>query len=393
MAGANKTLLILLVACIACVAWGSTASATRFSSGQSIYIADSVEINDDFFATAQNTNVNGHIRGDLVIVGMSAGFDGEVDGSVMVGVYDFDMSGHCRNSVRAFAKQISIDGHIERNLMVFGADVVLGKSGWVEKDVHFGGGTFLVQGRIGGILRGSGDEIFISGQIDGNVYLEAGKVVIQPTAIIGGMLEVCGKNEPKIEPGAQILGEISHCSTGEKKKAAGYELADFFIDFWSFLALALTGGMMLAFFKGFTREVTGQVKSQWLKSLGLGFVFFICLPIAAVILMVTLVGLPLGLMVLAGWLVLFYLTKVFGGIIIGDWILRKLRGGRPPKPFWAMVLGLLIIILLLNIPVLWVPIKLALIFLVFGGFFLAVARRNGRSTWENGAKAVSHPIE
>ncbi len=392
MAGKNKTFMVLLATCLIGIAPGSTASASRFTSGQSVYIADSVEINDDLFISGQKVNVDGHVRGDLVFVGMSAGFAGEVDGSIMAGVYDFDMSGRCRNSVRVFARRIDIDGHIERNLMVFGENVVLGSEGWVEKDVHAGAVTLIIQGRIGGKLEGSCGQVIISGQIDGDVRLEADDLIIQPTAIIGGALNVYSKNEPKIEPGAQILGKITKYLPKEKEKPRGYTFADFLIDSWSFLTLVLTGGIMLAFFRGFTGEVTGQVKSQWLKSLALGFVFFICLPILALILVITLVGIPLGLMVMAGWLILFYLAKIFAGIIIGDLALRKLRGGRPPNLFWAMVLGLLIIILLLNIPVLWIPIKLAIVLLTFGGFSLAAAKRHGRSAWENGAEAASKPI-
>ncbi|MCP4711396.1 MAG: hypothetical protein GY869_22480, partial [Planctomycetes bacterium] len=249
------------------------------------------------------------------------------------------------------------------------------------KDVHIGAASVTIQGRVGGKLDGGGGNIFISGQIDGDVDVEGDDLVIQPTAIIGGSLKFCGKEEPKIEPGAQILGEVVHCLPVEKEQAKGYTLADFIIDSWSFLALVLTGGIMLAFCGGFASEVTHQIRSQWLKSLALGFVFFICLPILAAILIVTLIGIPLGLIVLAGWSILFYLAKVFGGIFIADMILRKLRGGRPPKIFWALVLGVIIVILVSNIPtaLISVPFQFMLIFLTFGGFFLAAATRHAKA--------------
>ena len=362
-----STIIMSIILC-------SSALATRFEGGQSVYIVDTVTINDDLFAGGQNVDVNGHIRGDLIISGMSGTLDGEVDGSVMAFVYHFKMSGHCRNSVRAFARRIDVDGHIERNLMVFGEEVILGEQGWVEKDVHVGANKILIQGRIGGKLEGGGGEVYISGQIDEDVRIEARSVVIQPTAIIGGNLTTVGEKEPKIEPGAQILGLTSH-SLPQKKEGGGYSFGDFLGDRWSFLALALIGGILLALFRGFTREVTGYIQTHLLKSLGLGFVFFVCLPIAALISVITLVGIPVGLTVLAGWLLLFYLSKVFAAIIIGEWTFRRLRRGRMPGLFWSLLVGLVIIILVLKIPYVWLVVKLAIIFLAFGGFFSAAAHR------------------
>jgi len=346
--------------------------ATEFMSGQSVYITDTVTINDDLLSGAQNTTIGGNVRGDLITFGMSTTVDGEVQGSITSFVSDFKMTGRCFNSVRAFAWRIDIDGRIERNLMAYSQTVVLGRQGWVEKDVNFGAATLTIQGRIGGNLKGSGGHVYISGQIDGDVELEAEDIVIQPSAIIGGNLYTVGKREPKIEPGAQILGETEH-DLPQAKKPDTYTFSDFVIDAWSFLALALTGGVLLLLFKGFACGVTCYVESHWWKSLGLGFVFFICLPIAAIILMITLIGIPMGLMVLAGWVLLFYLAKIFAALIVGEWILKKYHGGKAPGRFWSLLLGLVIMTLVLKIPVLGLIIKFAILFLTFGGFVLAAA--------------------
>jgi len=430
---------VLIAAVLLGLALSPAAFATRFMGGGSVYVADTVEIDDDLFTGGQNININGHIRGDLVAAGMSATLDGEVDGSVAAFVYDLKMCGDCRNSVRVFARRIDIDGHIERNLMAFGEEVIIGTHGWVEKDIHFGASTVLIQGHVGGKLEGSGDKVYISGQIDGDVKIEAPEVVVQPTAIIGGNLTTTGYKEPKIEPGAQILGETTH-STPKKKEPKGYSFLSFLCDAWSFLALALTGGVLLGFFGGFTLDVTQQIKTHWLKSLGLGFVFFVGLPIAAVILIVTLIGIPLGVVVLAGWGLLCYLAKVFIAIIVGDWLLRKLRGGRSPKAFWSMILGVVVIILALKIPFFgflakiliatiiggWILTRLrrrgshqvfrsiilgvvvilvlatpfigpvinaTIIFLAFGGFFLAAAERHAQTRQSNETVLGSDPVE
>jgi len=344
--------------------------ATDFMSGQSVYVMDTVTINDDIISGAQNTTISGRVRGDLITAGMSTIVDGEVRGSITSFVFDFKMSGHSFNSVRAFAWRIDIDGRIERNLMAYGQNVVIGRQGWVEKDVDFSAGTITLQGRVGGDFKGEGGQVYISGQIDGDVELKSDDVVIQPSAIIGGRLSTIGKREPKIEPGAQILGETEH-TLPEAKKPDTYDFSDFVVDAWSFLALALTGGVLLLLFRGFTCGVTCYVESHLWKSLGLGFVFFVCLPIAAIILMISLIGIPMGIMILAGWLLLFYLAKIFAGLMIGEWIRKKFQGGKAPGRFWSLLLGLFILTFILHIPVFGVILKLGIVFLMFGGFVLA----------------------
>ncbi len=370
-----QTILIAMVLGLAILI--SSVSATEFATGETVYIIDTVTIDDDLFAGSQSATISGTIRGDLFVSGMYCAVDGKVDGSIMAFAYEFKLSGDCANSVRVFCRSADIDGHIERNLMAFSETFVLGRKGWVEKDIDITAGTATIQGRTGGRLRVNGGQVYLSGQVDGDVVIEAENVVVQPTAIIGGNLIVTSKNEPKIEPGAQILGETEY-SLPEKEETGGYDFGDFLFDVWSLFALALVGGLIMAVCKGFTRELTNQITRHWLKSLGLGFVFFVCLPLAAAILFVTIVGVPLGVLTLAAWLALWYFSWIFTGIVVGEWTLKKLLSGKTPGMFWSMLLGMVMILLVVKIPYISFLLKLIVVFLAFGGFFLAAANRHAK---------------
>ena len=50
-------------------------------------------------------------------------------------------------------------------------------------------------------------------------------------------------------------------------------------------------------------------------------------PIAAVLLLVTVVGAPLGLgILLLAWPLLAYLGYLFAGVMFGDWLVTRMRG-------------------------------------------------------------------
>jgi hypothetical protein len=57
-------------------------------------------------------------------------------------------------------------------------------------------------------------------------------------------------------------------------------------------------------------------------SMLLGFVFLVCMPMGALILFITLVGIPIGLFALALCSALLPVADVSAGIGLGDWALR-----------------------------------------------------------------------
>jgi len=123
----------------------------------------------------------------------------------------------------------------------------------------------------------------------------------------------------------------------------------------------------------------GQVKdtllNSSLRSLSLGFLFLVCLPVAAVMLAITLLGVPLGLLTLLGWLVLLYLSKIFVALAVGEWLLARLRGGRISAPLLSLATGLLLLTFVTLIPYAGFLIKIMIVSLGFGAFFITAYQR------------------
>jgi hypothetical protein len=69
-------------------------------------------------------------------------------------------------------------------------------------------------------------------------------------------------------------------------------------------------------------------------------------PLAAVILMITIVGIPLALMMVFGYMVLLMLGYVIAAIFVGDFALEKLGGDRVKSVGWRVLFLLLALVLL-----------------------------------------------
>ncbi|MBI3872808.1 MAG: polymer-forming cytoskeletal protein [candidate division Zixibacteria bacterium] len=355
---------------VAFVLLARSAGATQFRAADAVHVHNE-EVLDDLFAAGGDVNVEAHIAGDLFAAGRTVTLadSAEIDNSFMGGAQRIDLNGLVHNSARLFAQDVTVRGHTERNLMVFSQNLILDTHGWVEKDVNLCCAEAIIRGRIGGDLRGSADKVTIYGQIDGDVRVQAKDLIVMPTAIIGGALKYRSTKDAKIEDGAQVLGGVEKLAP-EKGKEKGYTAGSFFWDAWWFLGSLVVGGLLLVLFGPFITAMKSTIiESSW-KSIGLGALFVICLPVAAVAMLLTLIGIPMAGLTILVWIVLLCLANVFVGLAIGDWALTRLRSGRPSPQFAALCLGMIILTLATAIPYAGALAKLMVVCLAFGGFFL-----------------------
>jgi len=86
-----------------------------------------------------------------------------------------------------------------------------------------------------------------------------------------------------------------------------------------------------------------------LASGGIGFLAAVSIPIAAIILALTVIGIPVALLFIALWLLGLYLAK----IIIAQWIgtaILGIRDGGWASTLMPLLLGVLIVVLAINLP-------------------------------------------
>jgi cytoskeletal protein CcmA (bactofilin family) len=358
---------------------GSFALATEFRSGDAIHLVHG-EILDDLIATGGNINLESYVSGDVFALArtVTLGDSGSVDNSFMAAGQRVDVNGLVSNSARLFAQDITVRGHIERNLIAFAQNVILDTRSWVEKDVYVGASEAIVRGRIGGDLRGEARTVTIYGQIDGDIRITSDHLIVMPTAIIGGALKYHSPKAPKIEEGAQILGGVERLQP-EAEVKEGYTLGCLFWDAWWFLSLLVVGVVLLILFRPFMGDLrTVILESSW-KSMGVGFLFLICLPIVAVALALTLVGIPVAVALILGWAVLLYLSIIFVGLPVGEWVLGRLRSGRRAASVLSLFVGLVILTLATRIPYVGFLAKLMIFSLAIGGFFLTAYKYRTRA--------------
>jgi len=350
-----------------------TSSATRFIAKDNIFISESQVIPDDLFVGGQNIKVDGRVEGDLIAGSRTMILTGKVTGSVISAGQNLDILGDVEGSVRALSQTTNINGTIERNVINFGASLNIRHTGKVKRDVTALGNELIVDGEIGRRLRATVGSAVISGTINGDVDLKANSITLMPTARINGNFKYKSEKEAKIEPGAQIAGETewNKIEPEEKKDKGFFCTTNLLIRSLLLVACIVTGLFLILIAGKYVKAAEKMVFDSFLKSLGLGFILIVCIPVAIVIFLITLIGIPIAIITLFAYLILFYISKILVGIAVGKKILTGFAKDKEAPLGWSLILGLILLTILTNIPYLGWLIYFVIVFTGFGAAILA----------------------
>jgi len=210
----------------------------------------------------------------------------------------------------------------------------------------------------------------ISGTVQQDVVVLNGEVVVRSGAEIGG--DLVTQSTPEVEEGATIRGERSNVIT-----RFDLDIADGFGGrIWWWLAYSasvlILGLLLLAFAPGLFPAVREAATNGIGSSIGWGFGLFFLLPIGSVLLLITLVGIPLGIFTLLALAFLYTLGYVVAVIGLGSRLLRTTQ-----SRFVAFLGGWVVLRLLALIP--FVGGWLWFLGSVWGLGLLAVAIRRGHA--------------
>jgi hypothetical protein len=144
------------------------------------------------------------------------------------------------------------------------------------------------------------------------------------------------------------------------------------------LGLMLLAAIIAGALPGATRRMQDELATRpWLASL-LGIVALICIPIAAVVVMVTIIGIPLGLLALAGYVGLVIVGYVSAAVVVSGLLLDRYKSEAATRTAWrvgAAVLAMLVISSLAHVPFVGGFVALAALVIGVGAIVAATLHR------------------
>ncbi|HEY7661372.1 MAG TPA: polymer-forming cytoskeletal protein [Actinomycetota bacterium] len=219
----------------------------------------------------------------------------------------------------AFAQETTEDPDADEVVVVTGG-LLVPEGSTVGSSVIFNG-PVRIAGTVDGTLVVFNGGVEITGTVREDVVAFNGRVVVRSGAEVGG--DIVSRRPPVIEPGATVQGE-SHGF------AWRFDAGDWFVGrlvWWVGYSVStlLLGMLLLVFAPRLDAAVDEARKSRTGAVFGFGALVFFLLPIAAVALLVTIVGIPLGLFLLLALALIDTVGYVVGVHVFGRMIVK------PPK--------------------------------------------------------------
>jgi len=346
-------------------------------TGTSVDIPEDETIDDDLIVFSQTVTIEGTVNGDVYAVARDVTVNGEVSGSIFSG--GATVAVRNGRTIWAMGGDVKVTGAVDNNVILFGGKLLIGENARIGKDVRVYGGKFTMEGEIGGDLKGGVGNFVMTGK-SGDIDIRSDEVKIESGAEIAGDLVVRGGKEPVIEEEATISGEVTLKKVEKGDEKAFIALAPFIAFFVSFMRIVMliakiiVGIIIIALSKRFVRQIMDTLITKPWKSLGWGFLGIIVIPVAIVILFVVLIGYPLAIFGTFNYLILFYLTPIFVGLVVGEKIIQLFKKEGEISLYLSFIVGIVVLFVLGLIPILGFIIKLFV--LLFGVGMLLVGSWN-----------------
>ena len=203
-------------------------------------------------------------------------------------------------------------------------------NGVVTDDVFVGRGNVRVNGRVTGDVLVLDGDATVTGRVGGDVISVGGRVIVQSGARVGG--DVVSRREPRIASGT-VRGDVKRLNLSS---IFGGFLIAFLIFLWISvtISVAVLGLLFVLLFPRAADAAAAAGRRVW-PSLGWGALVGIVGPIVGVVVLVTVVGIPLGIGMLSALTVLTPLGYVTASLLLGRTMVKGTSTGARIGAFFA----------------------------------------------------------
>ncbi len=354
---------------------GLVQAETVLRTGSDITVSTDQIINDDYYVSVGfqgATDMSGQVAGDMLVLAGSAIVNGSIGEDLMALGGSLQMHGSTTDDLRVVAWDTVISESVGGDVIVLGSSLKILPTATIGGNVYFFGIDAKIDGAVAGSVYGTAERVQINGTVGKDIDLQAAAgLTLGDKAVVGGSVTYEGVVPLARSQGAVIEGEVTEyvdANEVEPREAARAILTPLFVMLFAALSL------FLLFKRGLQRLVEKIEESVWVAS-GLGVAALFAGPIAATLLLFTVLGFILGLALFGMFLTLYSLAIALSGVVVGAFVSKYLRG-RLEVTLTTVVGGTVLVHLLLGIlsiiPLLSVLTVAAIFLVTLGGLTRSV---------------------
>jgi hypothetical protein len=367
-------------------------SAFTIQAHDVVLIEDDV-VDESIVAAGEKVTVDSTVKGDVVIAGGTVTVSGVIEGDLIVAGGNIVIDADIQGDLRAAGGTIEFSGKVGKNMTVFGGNVTVKEGASIAGDAVFGAGIVTFDGSVGRDVWGGAGSATVGANIGRDFSFNAtgkddGSVLqLTKTAAIGRDFIHNDRSNITKAKEVTIGGEdktVAVAAGSARDLLARYASGAYFygriISLFSLWVLGLVALWVIRPVILRTAEAMNQRVGWHLLT---GFVAIFAIPLAMLLLLLTIIGAPLTAIVGASVIILFFFSKV----VLSLWVGMKLMndpsltaGQREQKLLGTFLLGAFLVILVGSLPVVgWILVGVGML-VAFGALLWIVKKMIARQS-------------
>ncbi len=299
-------------------------------------------VGNERYVAGSDVSVNQPVAGDLVTAGSTVTVNAAVAGSVQAAGSTVMLANTVGGNVRVFGGTVVIMKNVKGNIVVGGGTVQIQKGvevggsvlllggkatidGNVTGNVETRGGSVILNGTVKGNTNLQGDSVTLNGRVLGNTILAARTLTVGPAAQMEKNLQYWQPTGERTF-GSAVKGTVSFdpaFAMKEPTKETGVGVLAALITaitIYSILSGAVMIGLFLFITKTLLKDAAKMLKTQPGMSFLIGLLYFVLTPIAALLLLITIIGLPIAVAIALLFALSILFAKALSAIVFARYI-------------------------------------------------------------------------
>lgn len=347
-------------------------AALDYRHAEMVHIEADERVEATLVVSAQRVILDGVVAGDVIVWARHVEVRGVVEGNLVVAGQDLSLSGEVAGAVITAADEVLLAGARMRSALIACGELRMDEGARTLRDMTVAARLVELHGVVGRDLTVAAEDFRLSGAVERDLLLASENAEILSGAEINGAVQASThESHIEISPGA-VFPPIDSRWEEEEEVSWG---ARFFAWRLVWLVGAFGVGLMLYLLLPGMFQARLSSGAQFGRRLLIGLASFPLTLTAALILLLTVVGIPLAILLGLSWAAALYLAHIVVSALIGRAITRI--EGESVRDFGlALVAGLLLVTVLVNLPWVGFPARLVLTCVGLGALF-----ESARAAW------------
>lgn len=317
-----------------------------------VIVAASQSIDDTLLITTTDATVHGDIKGSLFVAAEDVEVTGVISGNLITLADNVTISGSVGGTTVSLADSIAFEGaKIAGDLWLAGDAVKLDSNSEIRGNLASFGSSIVIGAKVSKDMLIAAERAVLSGEIGGDLNIGTKHISLLDNTRVEGNLTYRTATQDGLVLGddVTIRGEIDYQGKPRNFQARSrFDSHNFYL--WEllwFVGAFVVGWLVFTLTPSLGRIELGGGKES-ITTAGLGFLVLVTVPIVAIIIAITVVGLPLSFITIMAWLTAWYLAKIVIAHLVG----RSVLASRSDDPGLALALfvGLIIVTIAINLP-------------------------------------------